>query len=306
MKKQKYEYGKYSTTPLEGTYNIHKFTWTKKNRPASFILTKNTILFSTHSDSHDEIIKEFNLLHDDIVRVIVSPPNNDLRMPLDTWVYHLDHNGPLPDWYDAFEAQKRASEALRAWAEAKLVLTGQRVATSGQLYVCSSDVVVEARGSAMVWAYGSAHIEVRVVEPKGRIYIEAHNSAHVRAHAGLGEVHVRAYDSAHMEVRVVEPKGRIYIEAHNSAHVKAFQKWRQSLVVAQAYDSAYVEAHNLALVVAYDSSKVKRTKSLIHTIDVSDSNEYIGCVGCVFVIASVIASMISLIYLCYYFKNCHF
>jgi hypothetical protein len=94
-------------------------------RPASFYLTRENIYWSKTSDSHTDIIREFNLREDDSrnapsgVRIEVSPPGGNLSLPLADWVYEVDQDR-TPAWYDSVDGENRARRALSDWARHKL------------------------------------------------------------------------------------------------------------------------------------------------------------------------------------------
>ena len=94
-------------------------------KPASFYLTRENVYWSKTSDSHTDIIREFNLREDDSrnaplgVRIEVSPDKGNLSLPLDQWRYKVDQD-LTPPWYDAGEAENKCRAALKDWARHKL------------------------------------------------------------------------------------------------------------------------------------------------------------------------------------------
>ena len=84
--------------------------------------------WSKTSDSHNHIIEEHKLCSDgvlgpNVIPFEISPPNGDLSLPLDQWVYRLDDTvraEMLPEWYDAEEAERQARLMLVKWAKCKL------------------------------------------------------------------------------------------------------------------------------------------------------------------------------------------
>jgi hypothetical protein len=87
-------------------------------------MTKDREFWSETSDSHEKIIAEFKL-HEgagrvNFVRFEISPDNDNLSIPIKDWKYKLDENGPLPEWYNSEDAEKRARVMLKHWAESKL------------------------------------------------------------------------------------------------------------------------------------------------------------------------------------------
>ena len=181
-------------------------------RPASLIITKERVFWSAKTDSHEQIIREFDLKDEvagkiTLVRVEITPPGGDLSLPLDQWQFHLDQD-LLPAWYEkaAEEHQGRAMDALADWAAQKIVREGVRVVRDAEVYAFVS-ATVRASGSATVEASGSATVEASVsatvrasdsatVEAFGSATVRASGSATVRA---FGSATVRAFDSATVE-----------------------------------------------------------------------------------------------------------
>jgi len=103
--------------------------------PASMVVVfKNRAKWSKHTDSHARIIAEYELRETDargdiaLVPVEILPPKGNLSLPLEDWVFKIDHAGyrrDLPYWWDARTAEESCRTALVDWAEAKL--SGWRV-----------------------------------------------------------------------------------------------------------------------------------------------------------------------------------
>ncbi len=141
-------------------------------RPASFVLTRESIFSGSKSESHEDIILEHGLHADgvrgpNIVRVEITPPVDDFRIPLDQWVYKLDQD-ELPPWYDAEEAEARVRKVLPDWLAAKVVLpnqeleecTGHLVAVYGKIQrVCGGATIQRVCGATIQDVYGSATIK---------------------------------------------------------------------------------------------------------------------------------------------------
>ncbi len=87
---------------------------------ASFVVTKTRVFWSKTSDTHEDIIDENKLrernVRNDIlfVRIEISPPNRNYRLPTKKWVYKLDQD-LLPNWYDEKVVEKRCRAALKGW-----------------------------------------------------------------------------------------------------------------------------------------------------------------------------------------------
>jgi len=92
-------------------------------KPASFIVTKDKVFFSNKSDSHEDIIKEFDL-HEgsgriNFVRTEITPPKDNFSLSLDKWEFKLDQT-EFPDWFEVNECEKNCRIELKKWAKVKL------------------------------------------------------------------------------------------------------------------------------------------------------------------------------------------
>ena len=82
---------------------------------ASFVLTMLSEFWGP-SESHESII-EHHKIHADgargpnILRVEISPPEDNPRAPLEQWIYKVDQD-VLPEWYDVDICEQRARAAL--------------------------------------------------------------------------------------------------------------------------------------------------------------------------------------------------
>ena len=99
--------------------------------PASMILTKDSVLWSKTTDSHEEIIREFGIRDavggvPQIVRVEITPPHGNFEAPAKDWTYKLDQDH-VPAWYEAEEGERRTREALPAWIAEKIVLRSETI-----------------------------------------------------------------------------------------------------------------------------------------------------------------------------------
>jgi len=100
--------------------------------PASFVLTKDNVFWSSMSESHEDCInehglKELDMFELNILRVEISPPREDYTLPLDKWVFRMDQD-LLPEWARCegglASAEVRARAALPDWLAQKVVLPG--------------------------------------------------------------------------------------------------------------------------------------------------------------------------------------
>lgn len=198
--------------------------------PASFVLTRHNVFWSRQTDSHENIIEEFKLHQDgagspNIVRVEISPPNGNLRLPLSEWIYKLDYvldDNTVPEWYDSLDCQIRARAALADWAAAKLVIDRAVEIRSAQVY---------ALGEAKVTAHGSSDIAAF-----DNACVYAHDSSSVYAH---NKSTVCAYDIS-------------FVEAFDAVNVSGFNFSR-----VNACDNCDVVANDACYVVACSKTTVR-------------------------------------------------
>ena len=132
--------------------------------PASFVLTKDSIFYSEHSDSHEDIIKEFGLNPDgvrgpNVVRVEISPENNKFDLPLRKWVFKVDQD-ILPDWWIQQKGERRTRIALKSWAEKKLVLPKDdgKTIQKGNVIIYNSSACLYNNSSAKLYGDSSADL----------------------------------------------------------------------------------------------------------------------------------------------------
>ena len=94
----------------------------------SMLLLKDKV-FCPNYDSHEAMINETGMEHgpmrENFVRVEITPPDDDLTVPIDKWKYKVDQDY-LPEWYVEEVDKPRCFDALKAWA-VKHILVGQDV-----------------------------------------------------------------------------------------------------------------------------------------------------------------------------------
>ena len=94
----------------------------------SMLLLKDKV-FCPNYDSHEDMINETGMEHgpmrENFVRVEITPPYDDLTVPIDKWKYKVDQDY-LPEWYVEEVDKPRCFDALKAWA-VKHILVGQDV-----------------------------------------------------------------------------------------------------------------------------------------------------------------------------------
>jgi len=216
-------------------------------RPASFVVTKKKVFWSETSDSHEDIIEEFGLKEFDVrkkatfVRVEITPPNQDFRLPLKKWRFQTDQD-LLPDWYDSKEAEKRIRKILPKWLKRKVVLPKEErktvdargiIAIYGKVkyiygsaqveYICGSAQVKYISGSAQVeYIYGSAQVK-NICGSAQVKYISG--SAQVGNICDSAQVK-NIYDSA--QVKRVE--GKAVIASHNNLSPKVLKSSQAVLI----------------------------------------------------------------------------
>ena len=137
-------------------------------QPCSMIVTCDNVYWSRNHENHTKIIEEMNLKEIglagkvEIVRIEVTPPNDDFTKPLDQWVFKTDQTDDmLPNWYDAEKAEAAVREKLPAWLSAKIVLPGQERENhnSGEIIACYGKIH-NVRDSATiqdVWDSATIH-----------------------------------------------------------------------------------------------------------------------------------------------------
>ena len=118
--------------------------------PASFVVTRKKVFWSKFTDSHEEIIREFNLKDTDVrgeatfVCAEMTPPNKDWNAPLKDWNYTLQDI--KPSWYDEGGVEQTTRKSLKEWYDTKVVPAGtvrKRItATDAHMYVLGTVKIV--------------------------------------------------------------------------------------------------------------------------------------------------------------------
>ena len=100
-------------------------------RAASFVVTKDKVYWSETSDSHEDIIKEFNL-HEgskiNFVRAEIVPSGGDYRLPVRKWKFVVDQD-IIPGWFDKKEQEVRCRKVLKDWYKAHVIKSGKHKLT---------------------------------------------------------------------------------------------------------------------------------------------------------------------------------
>jgi len=91
---------------------------------ASFIVTRNSVLFSEDFDSHEKILEENNIpdksSSPDFVRVEICPAEERYDSNFGAWVFSVDQD-ILPEWFSKKEAEIAVREALPLWAKHHII-----------------------------------------------------------------------------------------------------------------------------------------------------------------------------------------
>ena len=132
---------------------------------ASLVLTKDSVFWSKKTDSHEDIIKEFDL-HEgsnpkspNILRVELLPRDGDPFSDPATWAYKVDQD-LTPKWHDKKADEKRARAALLDLVAARVFIRkSDLVFDAGEIVFVKDSSRVEALGSSSVVARGSSSVE---------------------------------------------------------------------------------------------------------------------------------------------------
>jgi hypothetical protein len=233
---------------------------------ASFVLTKDKVFWSKKTDSHGEIIREFNLNADgthgpNILRVEIIPPANNYSLPLDQWVYHVDQD-TLPKWADKKDDEKRSRLLLTEWAALKIV-RGKNEERRDCNCIALPNSSVEARGNSSVEAWENSSVEARddsSVEAWENSSVVAWENSSVEAWENSS---VEAWENSSVVAREnssVEAWENSSVVARDDSSVKAWgnssvEAWENSSVVAR--ENSSVEAWGNSSVEARGNSIIK-------------------------------------------------
>ncbi|MFA5054014.1 MAG: hypothetical protein WC565_08135 [Parcubacteria group bacterium] len=99
-------------------------------QPASFIVTKDSVLWSKVTESHEDILSEFGFHMDGArgpngARVELSPRNGLFWTDPAMWVFKIDQDA-VPEWWDAADAERRVKAAALNWQATKIIKPDQR------------------------------------------------------------------------------------------------------------------------------------------------------------------------------------
>ena len=131
----------------------------------SAIILKDRVFIPDY-DSHTDMLSELGIKDTRanaerlFVRAELSPENNDIFSPVDTWKFKVDQD-IRPEWFVEEYEKQRMIEAVKAWAKEHIHIgvTGLKISSGSNHYIkdCKD---VEIYGSATVkYIYGSATVE---------------------------------------------------------------------------------------------------------------------------------------------------
>ena len=156
----------------------------------SCLVTKNDVLYDLNIDSHEDLIKKFNL-HDNttnptFVRIECIPKDGNIFNHESTnWETRKDQDC-IPDWFDIREVDKLVKKELKTVFKKLFVSKGSVKIDNGRLFVNGSASVI-ASGSASVKAYESASVEAW-----GSASVEAYGESNIIAFNKLVTLHENA------------------------------------------------------------------------------------------------------------------
>jgi hypothetical protein len=84
---------------------------------ASFIVTRERVLWHLESDSHEKIIERYRLDDNkkcDFIRIELVPPGENYLLPLTEWAYRTDQQ-EVPSWYSAKESEVAVRAEILKW-----------------------------------------------------------------------------------------------------------------------------------------------------------------------------------------------
>ncbi len=128
----------------------------------SAIITKENIYFDYDLDSHEDIIKKFNLVEGEIhhgfnfVRVELTPNDENLfNHNMDNWSLHVDQDY-TPDWFNHDQIEDEVKIKLKEVIENRFVLGEMKEINQGRWFIGGSASVNYIRGSAKVDSIGGS------------------------------------------------------------------------------------------------------------------------------------------------------
>jgi hypothetical protein len=117
-------------------------------KPASFIVTKDAVLWSKTSEGHEDIIKEFGLHADgvrgpNICRVELVPSDGLYYTDPATWAFKTDQD-ILPQWWNEEDGKRRSLAAAIHWQASKIIKPGEERSVSAGEFILFNYGTVQA------------------------------------------------------------------------------------------------------------------------------------------------------------------
>jgi len=140
---------------------------------ASFIILKNGDCLHHISDSHRVILKVNNIpdksTTPNFVACEIIPPNHNYTLPFDQWVFSIDDNYPVPDWYNESWCKQRCLETLPEWAKEHIISdNGEYNITEGTLFIVGNATPVITLSDGIIYTRDqSAPV---ITQSDGKIY----------------------------------------------------------------------------------------------------------------------------------------
>jgi len=173
--------------------------------PASFVVTKNCLVFwSKIHDQHHLIIKENNLRDAgvrgiNIIKVEITPPTDGRKVSdLKNWDYTLDET-EIPSWYNASAVEAACRRELHFWAKYHVIRSSKTFATIDghrSLVLIRGHLKIGEVISGYVWSYGESHQEIDTVSGGD---VRSCDKSHQEIGAVSGG-YVRSYGESHQEI----------------------------------------------------------------------------------------------------------
>ena len=127
-------------------------------RAASFVVTKDKVCWSLTNDSHEDVIKEFNLHEGDrinFVRVEIVPPYGNYRLPISKWEFVVDQD-IIPGWFDKKEQEVRCRKALKDWYKVHVIKSGKHYLTGNiSRIILGGEVEIDSQTGGYCEFYGN-------------------------------------------------------------------------------------------------------------------------------------------------------
>ncbi len=208
---------------------------------ASFVVTRDRVFWSRHTDGHTDIQQEHKLCEAgvrgaNVVNIEIAPPAAGIGAPLEEWQFRVDQD-MLPDWWNAADGEKRARVALAELSQALIVRGGVHEVKEGRLFAYGNSTVT-ACGSSTVRACDNSTVTAydnSTVTACGSSTVRACGNSTVTA---CDNSTVRAYDNS-------------TVTACDNSTVRACDN-----STVRACGSSTVTACDNSTVTAYDNSTV--------------------------------------------------